>query len=46
MAYVISRGLASLRELQIFYGTEDFYNLLEIAAVDVHNRNVAAEPME
>jgi hypothetical protein len=40
MAYVISRGMATLIELQTVYGSEDFYNLLEIAAVDVHNRNI------
>ena len=37
---VVSQRLASLRELQHDYSSEDFYNLLEIMAVDQHNENV------
>lgn len=38
---IISRGMAKMHELQTFYGNEDFYNLLEIIAVDDHNRMLA-----
>jgi hypothetical protein len=34
---VVGRRLATLHELQTVYGTEDAYNLLEIAAVDSAN---------
>jgi len=44
MAHIISRGLASLHELQTIYGSEDFYNLLEIAAVDAHNIRLRNTP--
>lgn len=44
MAHLISKGLCTLHELQTVYGTEDFYNLLEIAAVESYNRRVMAEP--
>lgn len=38
---IISQRLATLHELQTVYGNEDFYNLLEIIAVDDHNRMLA-----
>lgn len=38
---LISKRLASMIELQTVYGTEDFYNLIEIAAVDAHNAALA-----
>lgn len=41
---VISRHPALLRDLQTVYGAEDLYNLLEVIAVDAHNRRVLSEP--
>jgi hypothetical protein len=38
IASAISRGLATLIELQTVYGAEDLYKLLEIAAIDGYNR--------
>lgn len=43
MAQLISRRYATLHELQTVYGTEDYYNLLEIAAVESFNRRVMSE---
>lgn len=37
---VVSSGLATLHELQTVYGVEDLYNLLEIVAIDLHNRRL------
>ncbi len=34
----MSRGKATLYELQAFYGVEDGYNLLELVNVDNYNR--------
>lgn len=34
---VVSKGMASMRDLQEFYGAEDLYGMLEILAVDSHN---------
>jgi hypothetical protein len=44
---VISARLASLHELQTDLGTEDLYIMLEILAVDAHNRRIMsqAKPM-
>lgn len=36
-AILISRGIATLHELDTIYGTEDVYNLLEIVMVDNAN---------
>ena len=36
----MSRGLATLHECQTVYGVEDLYDLIEIAAVDDHNRRM------
>lgn len=44
MAALISKGLASLNDLQTIYGTEDYYDLLEIAAVDSFNKKVLNTP--
>lgn len=44
MAQLITRRYATLHELQTVYGTEDYYNLLEIAAVEAYNRRALAEP--
>ena len=38
---LISKRLVTLHELQTVYGNEDFYNLIEIAAVDSHNQMLA-----
>jgi hypothetical protein len=38
-ARTISRGFASMIELQTVYGTEDFYNLYEIINVNAYNSN-------
>ncbi|WP_254926082.1 transcription elongation factor GreA [Bordetella genomosp. 11] len=40
----MSRGLATLHELQSVYGAEDLYNLLEIIAVDAYNTAILSEP--
>lgn len=37
---LVSRRYATLHELQTVYGAEDFYNLIEIVAVDNHNENL------
>lgn len=37
---VVSLRMATLNELQTVYGSEDFYDLLEIMAVDSFNENV------
>jgi hypothetical protein len=39
MARVILSKLATMYELQTIYGSEDFYNFLEIIAVDIYNQN-------
>ncbi|WP_217284686.1 transcription elongation factor GreA [Achromobacter mucicolens] len=41
---VISRHPGLLHDLQSVLGTEDLYNLLEVIAVDAHNRRVLTEP--
>ena len=38
---VISKRLATLAELDSVLGTEDLYNLLEIAMVDSYNARIA-----
>jgi hypothetical protein len=43
---VISSGKATLRELGTDYGTEDLYDMLEIVAVDAHNRRLLAPKPE
>jgi hypothetical protein len=35
---VISKGKATLYELQSVYGVGDLFNLCEVIAVDAHNR--------
>ena len=37
---MIGSRLATLAELQTVYGVEDLYDLLEVAAVDAHNREL------
>lgn len=36
----VSSGRATLRELDTVYGLQDLHDLLEIAAVDAHNRRL------
>lgn len=43
MAHLIAKRYATLAELQTIYGTEDYYNLLEVAAVEAYNRRVLSE---
>ena len=43
MAHLIAKRYATLAELQTVYGTEDYYNLLEVAAVEAYNRRVLSE---
>jgi hypothetical protein len=38
---VISAGMASLRELQTFYGTFDLYQMIEVLLIDRHNEWLA-----
>jgi hypothetical protein len=40
---VISAGRATLHELDTVYGVEDLYDLLELAAIDAHNRWLMSE---
>lgn len=40
IAVIVSNGKATLHELDTVYGWEDAYDLLEIIAVDVYNRNL------
>jgi hypothetical protein len=40
---VISSRLATLVECQTVLGIEDAYNLIEVLAVDAHNRRILAE---
>lgn len=35
---LVGRGLAKLHELDTVYGTEDMWDLIEIATVDDYNR--------
>lgn len=37
---VVSRGHATLAELQTIYGAEDAYDLFEIIRVDNHNEHL------
>lgn len=37
---VVSKGLATLHELDTVYGTQDVYDMLEIISVDNHNLRI------
>lgn len=37
---VVSKGMATLHELDTVYGTQDLFDLIEIIAVDAHNQRV------
>jgi 4-diphosphocytidyl-2C-methyl-D-erythritol kinase len=41
---VISKGLATLHEIDTVYGTQDLYDMLEIIAVDNHNQRIINKP--
>lgn len=38
---LVSKGKATLHELDTVYGTQDAYDMLEIIAVDEHNQRMA-----
>lgn len=40
---VISKGKATLHELQSVYGVADLFNLCEVIAVDGYNRRASQE---
>ena len=40
----MSSRLATLRELQEFYSLRDIYDMLEVRAVDAHNKWLASKP--
>lgn len=41
IAILVSRRMATLHELDTVYGTQDAYDLLEIAAIDAYNDRLA-----
>lgn len=43
IAAVVNSKLATLHELSTVYGVEELYDLLEIIAVEAHNRRVMSE---
>ena len=43
IAAVISGKVATLHECETIYSVEDIYLMLEIMAVDAHNRRAAVE---
>lgn len=43
---VVSRGLATLNELDTIYGTKDLYDMMEILAIDTHNTNLLNKPKD
>lgn len=40
IATVISAGMATLHEIDTVYGLEDVFDMLEIIAIDNHNKNL------
>lgn len=40
---VLSTGRATLHELGTVYGTQDCYDILEVAAIDAHNAKLVRE---
>ncbi len=42
----VSSGRATLHELDTVYGLQDLHDLLEIAAVDAHNRRLMSKKRE
>jgi len=43
---IISKKLATLKDIQTFYTYEDCLDLLDIVLVDVHNENIMLEDIE
>ena len=43
IATLVSKRMATLRDLQEFYGTQDIYDMLEIVAIDAHNDSIMRE---
>lgn len=43
IAHIVSRRLATLRELDEYYSTEDLFDMLEILAVEDNNQSIANE---
>jgi hypothetical protein len=43
---VVSKGKATLHELDTVYSTEDLYDMLEIISVDSHNYYILNKPKE
>lgn len=43
MSRVIMSRLATMIELQTIYGNEDFYNMIEILAIDDYNKSVLSK---
>lgn len=41
---VVSRGMATLHELDTVYGTQDLLDMIEIAAVDNYNHRQLNKP--
>lgn len=37
---LVSRGMATLHELDTIYGTQDMHDMMEIISVDNHNQRV------
>jgi hypothetical protein len=40
---IVSRGMATLHELDTVYGTQDLHDMLEIINVDSHNQRVMSK---
>jgi 4-diphosphocytidyl-2C-methyl-D-erythritol kinase len=41
---IVSRGFASLHELDTVYGTADLYDMIEIISVDAYNQRIVNKP--
>lgn len=46
IGFVVSKGLAKLHELDSVYGSEDLWDLIEVAVVDAHNERILAEKVD
>lgn len=43
---VVSRGMASLHELDTVYGSQDLYDMMEIICVDNANQRILNKPKD
>lgn len=43
---LVSRGVASLHELDTVYGTQDMHDMIEVVAVDNANQRILNKPKE